>query len=110
LEPVSNEIKDLRAGSVELKFLGRLLAQRLALQGLTPNPESWDLRAVLIAALRLHDAPGAIVIGHDNAHLQSGQGGQAVGPTLPSTKLGPALDALARDVAHTLPAGSAAGG
>ena len=85
-------------------FLGRLLAQRLAMQGLTPNPESWDLHAVLIAGLRLHDAPGAIVIGHDNAHTQ------AVGPTLPSAELGPALDALARDVALTLPAGSSAGG
>lgn len=91
-------------------FLGRLLAQRLALQGLTPNPEHWDLRAVLIAALRLHDAPGAIVIGHDNAHMQSGQGVQAAGPTLPHADLGPALNALARDVAHTLPAGSSAGG
>lgn len=87
-------------------FLGRLLAQRLSLQGLAPEPEAWDLRAVLIAALRLHDAPGAIVIGHDNAHAHPG------GPKLPSAgaRLKSALDALASDVARTLPAGSSAGG
>ncbi len=87
-------------------FLGRLLAQRLSMQGLTPDPEAWDTRSVLIAAMQLHDAPGAIVIGHDNAHAHP------VGATLPSGKaaLKSALDALASDVARTLPAGSSAGG
>lgn len=87
-------------------FLGRLMAQKLAPQGLAPNPEAWDLRGVLIAALRLHDAPGALLIGHGNA------GDRAAAPLLPGTdaELGAALDALAFDVAQTLPAGSSAGG
>jgi hypothetical protein len=87
-------------------FMGRLLAQKLVLLGLAPNPEAWDLRSVLIAALRLHDAPGALLIGHGNA------GDRAAGPVLPGADagLGPALDALAADVAQTLPAGSSAGG
>lgn len=87
-------------------FLGRLMAQKLALLGLAPNPEAWDLRGVLIAALRLHDAPGALLIGHGNA------GDAQAAPLLLATdaSLGPGLDALAADVAQTLPAGSSAGG
>ena len=85
-------------------FLGRLLARRLATQGLLSDPEMWDLRAVLMAALRLHDAPGAIVMGQDNAHAHAAR-------SLPhGAGLALALDAWASDVAQTLPAGSSAGG
>ncbi len=87
-------------------FLGRLMAQKLALFGLAPNPEAWNLRGVLIAALRLHDAPGALLIGHGNG------GDHEAAPRLPGTdaEIGAALDELAANVAQTLPAGSSAGG
>jgi hypothetical protein len=76
-------------------FLGRLLAQRLGVLGLDANPERWPLEHVLLAALQLHDAPGAIVLGE---------------PTPGSAATSSDYDALARDVAATLPAGSSAGG
>ncbi|WP_284619390.1 HipA domain-containing protein [Aquabacterium humicola] len=86
-------------------FLGRLLAQRLAPAGLEANPERWTLEMQLFAALQLHDAPGAIVLG-DSA------GDTAAHHRLPAepAHAAPALDALAEDVARTLPAGSSAGG
>jgi hypothetical protein len=85
-------------------FLGRLLAQRLGPFGLPANPESWRLEATLFAALHLHDAPGAILLGDPAAP----SGHQRV-PT-EARPMGAALDALAADVARTLPAGSSAGG
>ena len=85
-------------------FLGRLLAQRLAPQGVAPNPERWGVETVLFAALHLHDASGAMGVGEPpSGHRHS---------PLPSdaARLAEALDALAADVAGTLPAGSSAGG
>ena len=85
-------------------FLGRLLAQRLAPSGLASNPESWGVEMSLFAALHLHDAPGAIVVGEPAAPV-------AHHPVpLDPGRAGAALDELARDVARTLPAGSSAGG
>jgi len=85
-------------------FLGRLLAQRLASSGLAANPESWNLEMSLFAALHLHDAPGAIVLGEPAAPA----GHHRV--PLDAKRAGAALDELARDIARTLPAGSSAGG
>jgi hypothetical protein len=85
-------------------FLGRLLAQSLAGSGVPGNPESWGVPAVLTAALHLHDAPGALVLGH--LHMATRL------PALPAPgpDLGPALDALACNIGHNLPAGASAGG
>jgi hypothetical protein len=85
-------------------FLGRLLAQRLAPSGLGTNPDSWSLEMSLFAALHLHDAPGAIVLGEPSAPT-------AHHPVAMDEKRAcAALDTLARDIASTLPAGSSAGG
>lgn len=85
-------------------FLGRLLARRLAAAGLPPDPEQWHLEATLFAAVQLHDAPGAVVLG-DAAAPEPHE-------TLPDdgARAGAWLDAQAADVARTLPAGSSAGG
>jgi HipA-like C-terminal domain len=85
-------------------FLGRLHAQRLQGAGLAADPERWDLESTLFAALMLHDVPGAITVG-ESARVQAL-------PRLPAaaSDLAGALDALAQDVAATLPAGSSAGG
>jgi hypothetical protein len=85
-------------------FLGRLQARRLAAAGIGADPEGWNLEAVLFAALHVHDAAGAITLGEPrspplHAPLPAGGARQAA-----------ALDALASDVASTLPAGSSAGG
>ncbi|MDB5817315.1 MAG: hypothetical protein JWQ11_955 [Rhizobacter sp.] len=85
-------------------FLGRVLAQRLAPNGLDSNPDRWDLESVLFAAINLHDAPGAIVIGDlhpasTHSLLPDDENAWAL-----------ALDALSSDVASTLPVGSSAGG
>jgi len=85
-------------------FLGRLHARRLEGAGLEGDPDRWGIENVLLSALHLHDAAGAITIG------------QLAAPALPSqlgtddAALPAALDRLASDVAHTLPAGSSAGG
>ena len=86
-------------------FLGRLLAHRLSPQGIGSNPESWSVETMLFAALHLHDAAGAITIGEAG-------GGAHMHASLPidTAQLPAALDALAVDVARTLPAGSSAGG
>jgi hypothetical protein len=86
-------------------FLGRLLAQRLALHGVDPNPQAWNVETVLFAALQLHDASGAISLGEPAA-------GPRRREPLPVQvkRLAAALDELAVDVARTLPAGSSAGG
>ena len=75
-------------------FLGRLLAQRLAAQGLDRDPARWSLEHVLFAALQASDAPGALVLGEP----------RDVPPP------GGNYDHLADDVATTLPTGSSAGG
>jgi hypothetical protein len=79
-------------------FLGRLLAQRLALRGLDRQPERWTVAQQLFAAAAQPDAPGALVVGEPRAS------------TLPPWLESADLDALAADVAATLPAGSSAGG
>jgi hypothetical protein len=79
-------------------FLGRLLAQRLALQGLDPHPERWTVGQQLFAAAQQPDAPGALVLGEPTASA------------LPVWHQPADLDPLAADVAATLPAGSSAGG
>ncbi|MFO1268868.1 MAG: HipA domain-containing protein [Rubrivivax sp.] len=88
-------------------FLGRLLAQRLAGFGVGPVPERWNLETVLFAALQLHDAPGAMAIGEPDEAPPARHEPLPAGDT---RRLGGALDALAADVARTLPAGSSAGG
>lgn len=79
-------------------FLGRLLAQRFAPHGLAGDPDQWSLEQVLFAALQVFDPPGAFRLG-----LQEGGG------SLPLGEDGD-FDAVAADVAATLPAGSSAGG
>ena len=79
-------------------FLGRLLAQRLALQGLDRQPERWSVAQQLFAATAQPDAPGALVVGEPRTS------------TLPPWLESGDLDTLAADVAATLPAGSSAGG
>jgi hypothetical protein len=76
-------------------FIGRLLAARLAPQGLDRDPARWPLEHQLLAALHVADAPGALVLGE---------------PTATTPVLLNDHDALANDVAATLPAGSSAGG
>ncbi len=85
-------------------FLGRLLARQLAGFGLPANPESWNIETVLFAALQLHDAPGAIVLGEPAAPSERGTG-SARGESIDAV-----LDSSAQDVALSLPAGSSAGG
>ena len=75
-------------------FLGRLLAQRLAAQGLDRDPARWPLEHVLFAALLASDAPGALILGE---------------PRDVPAPIG-SYDRLADDLANTLPAGSSAGG
>jgi hypothetical protein len=85
-------------------FLGRVLAQQFSALGIPANPETWDAQHALMAALHIHDAPGALVLGHDSA-------GNHVRPMcLPADQPGLVLDALATNVAQTLPAGSSAAG
>jgi HipA-like C-terminal domain len=79
-------------------FIGRLLAARLAPQGLDRDPARWPLEHQLLAALHMTDAPGALVLGEPTA---------AAAAPLPDRD---SHDALAEDVAATLPAGSSAGG
>lgn len=85
-------------------FLGRVLARQLATLGLASNPDLWGAEAVLLAALHTHDAPGALLLGEAVAP----QGVQPV--TLAMAQPHAALDALAFDVAQTLPVGSSAAG
>ncbi len=75
-------------------FLGRLLAQRLAAQGLDRDPARWPLEHVLFAALQASDAPGALILGE---------------PRDVPAPVGD-YDRLADDVANTLPVGASAGG
>ena len=86
-------------------FLGRLHAQRLAVHGVASNPDGWSVETTLFAALHLHDPPGAMSIGEPtpSEHVHSAL-------PLDPRALPKALDALAFDVARTLPAGSSAGG
>lgn len=101
LQPLPWYLSPLRAQG----FLGRLLAQRLAAQGLAANPEQWGTEAVLLAALHTPDAPGALWLGGVADGRASAQG-----PVFPADSPGAALDAVASDVASTLPFGSSAGG
>lgn len=90
-------------------FLGRLHAQRLPGGGVEGDPDRWDLETILYSALHLHDASGAITLGEVSIQDQ-GSSGPGTRPPLTPENLGAQLDALAVDVAKTLPAGSSAGG
>jgi hypothetical protein len=89
-------------------FLGRLQARKLALNGLAPDPEHWPLATQLFAALHLHDAPGALVLGEPG--MPTSTQPATLLPTHDMAELACALDAHSADVAATLPAGSSAGG
>lgn len=83
-------------------FLGRLAARRLAALDVDNDPERWSLETILFAALQVHDAPGAMTLGLQDA---------VAGPLLlQQGSLEEALDKAAAEVADTLPAGSSAGG
>jgi HipA-like C-terminal domain len=99
----NGELPWLLAPLLAQGFLGRLLAQRLAAPGVAADPAGWRLETQLFAALHLHDGPGALTLGEP---------AQATPPALPADAGAEAasLDALAADVAGTLPAGSSAGG
>lgn len=99
----NGELPWLLAPLLAQGFLGRLLAQRLAAPGIAPDPAGWRLETQLFAALHLHDGPGALTLG-EPAHEAP--------VSLPADAQGEAaaFDALAADVARTLPAGSSAGG
>lgn len=86
-------------------FLGRLQAQRLAGLGFDANPERWSLAQVLYAAAQLDDMPGALVLGEPPRHAVL----DTPAPSSAAERLA-RYDALADDVAGTLPAGSSAGG
>jgi hypothetical protein len=81
-----------------------LLAQQLNALGISANPDTWDTESVLLAALHTHDATGALLLGADSAAMPP------LPSLLPSDNPGPVLDALAANVAQTLPAGSSAAG
>jgi hypothetical protein len=83
-------------------FLGRILAKKLANEDIDSNPERWDARASLIAALHTQDAPGALLLGNDAT--------KGVVPIIPNREPDAVLDTAALDVASTLPTGSSAGG
>lgn len=85
-------------------FLGRVLAAQLGALGLPANPETWDTQLALMAALHTHDAPGALLLGADLAASPQPP------LRLPADKPESVLDALAANVAQTLPAGSSAAG
>lgn len=99
----NGELPWLLAPLLAQGFLGRLLAQRLAAPGVAPDPAGWRLQTQLFAALHLHDGPGALTLGEPAS---------SAAPALPPDEQAEAtaLDALAADVAGTLPAGSSAGG
>lgn len=100
-------------------FIGRLIARRLERAGIDANPDAWNVETALFAATHLHDAPGAISVGdgptgaesalRPAAPLADAALRAAPLPTAPK-RLAAALDALAVDVARTLPAGSSAAG
>ncbi len=85
-------------------FLGRLQALRLSAHGVPSNPEAWNVETSLFAALHLHDPAGALTLGETVGAPQH------LSLPLAPARLAAALDALAVDVARTLPAGSSAGG
>ncbi len=89
-------------------FIGRQQARELAAWGLPANPEQWSLEQTLFAALRLPDAPGALVLGDVLGDVLTHTPADAIAPHTPNTT--PDWDALAQATAGTLPAGSSAGG
>ena len=89
-------------------FIGRQQARELAAWGLPANPEQWSLEQTLFAALRLPDAPGALVLGDVLGDVLTHTPADAIAPHTPNTT--PDWDALAQATAGTLPAGSSAAG
>ena len=85
-------------------FLGRVLAQQLNALGVPANPDTWDTQFALMAALHTHDAPGALLLGTDSAATPP------LPSRLPADNPASVLDALAANVAQTLPVGSSAAG
>ncbi len=83
-------------------FLGRLQARRLAAWGLDADPQRWHIEQILFAAHEVLDPPGAILFGErrpvpERTLVEAGD-------------VESRYDALAADVASTLPAGSSAAG
>ncbi len=91
-------------------FLGRALARQLAAQGFPSDPSVWSIEQVLMAALHMPDAPGALRLG-DAPFGTAGLTTEL--PTLEgasATNSATLLDVLADQTAKGLPAGSSAGG
>ena len=89
-------------------FIGRQQARELAAWGLPAKPEQWSLEQTLFAALRLPDAPGALVLGDGLGDVLGN--GQGAALALPGPAADPDWDTLADATAGSLPAGSSAGG
>ena len=88
-------------------FLGRALARLWAAQGFPSDPAAWSIEQVLMSALQMPDAPGALRLGDATA------GTSTTLPTLEALDAARAaalLDTLADQAASGLPAGSSAGG
>jgi len=85
-------------------FLGRLQAARLTAVGVPGDPTRWSLHDILLAAMHTHDTPGSLWLGDGM------RPGETALPVIPADQPGQLLDAVASDVARTLPAGSSAGG
>jgi hypothetical protein len=68
-------------------FLGRLAARSMAALGVEAEPDRWSLETVLYAALQVHDAPGAMTLGVQDACAPS--------PRLEQDSLFEALNAAA---------------
>lgn len=90
-------------------FLGRLLAQQIPLPNATSNPELWSLETVLVAALHLHDAPGALRVGFGDKFNQRKMATISSDEHCESAQ-STSLDEIAADIAKIQPAGSSAGG
>ena len=89
-------------------FIGRQQARDLAAWGLPSNPEQWSLEQTLFAALRLPDAPGALVLGDGLGSFVAAITAANAPGVAPAPE--PDWDTLAAATDRTLPAGGSAGG
>ncbi len=83
-------------------FIGRIMAKRLECKGVGANPETWDINAILIAAINTSDAPGNLLLGDIHP--------LGTHPHIPPIEPGLFLDDFSINIAKTLPVGSSAGG